>query len=125
MKTDPDKYKDCAYYVGGVSAGQAVRYETAKLGRFCAPAGKALEDQALKAFQTQFNQYFGKYNIQSYLTDIIAAREILYWALLTGFLIGFVYMIFMRLFGGPLVYFSILGLILGTAYGGWMVYQTW
>jgi choline transporter-like protein 2/4/5 len=127
MKTDPNAYKDCVFYAGAtsLSPGVAVRYETAKLARFCAPAGAALEDQALSAFKTAFSQYFGKYNIQSYLSDIVSAREILAWALLSGFLIGFVYMIFMRLFGGPLVYFSILGLILGTAYGGFMVYQTW
>lgn len=84
-----------------------------------------MEDTVIAEFNTQFNKYFGKYNVQAYLTDIISAREILMYTLLTGFFIGFVYMIFMRLFGGPLVYFSILGLILGTAYGGWMVYQSW
>ena len=124
MKTGPvaKDYKNCVYTIQNV---HPIRYETAKIGRFCAPSGKAMEDTVIAEFNTQFNKYFGKYNVQAYLTDIISAREILMYTLLTGFFIGFVYMIFMRLFGGPLVYFSILGLILGTAYGGWMVYQSW
>tara|TARA_B110000285_G_C15108587_1_gene609598 strand:- start:1271 stop:1930 length:660 start_codon:yes stop_codon:yes gene_type:complete len=120
-----ENYKACVWYPAGVVSATPARYETAPLGRFCAPAGKALEDEAVKLFKTQFNQYFGRFNIQSYVADVVSAREILAWTLLSGFFIGFVYMIFMRLFGGPLVYFSILGLILGTAYGGWMVYQSW
>jgi len=43
-------YKACVYYFGGTTVGVAQRYETAKLGRFCAPAGKALEEEAVKAF---------------------------------------------------------------------------
>lgn len=49
-----DLYKDCVYYLGGVTVGKPMRYETSKLGRFCAPSGKALEAEAIKAFQTQF-----------------------------------------------------------------------
>jgi hypothetical protein len=65
MKTGPvsDDYKDCVYYVGGPSVGTEIRYETAKLGRFCAPSGAAMEDTVIKEFNTQFNKYFGKYNV--------------------------------------------------------------
>lgn len=39
-------------------------------------------------------------------------------------MLGFVYMIVLRLCGGPIIYVSILGILLGTAYGGWMLYET-
>ena len=54
----------------------------------------------------------------------MATKEPLLWGLLSGFLIGFVYMIVLRLCGGPIIYASIVAMILGTAYGGWMLYQT-
>jgi hypothetical protein len=125
MTKNPDKYKDCVYYPLGVISGKGARYETAKFGQFCAPSGESLKEDAVKVFESQFNAYFGKFNVQQYLTDIVHAREVLYWTLLSGFLIGFIYLIFLRLFGGPLVYISILAIILGTAYGGFMVYQSW
>lgn len=39
-------------------------------------------------------------------------------------MIGFIYMIVLRLCGGPIIYFSILGMILSTAYGAFMLWQT-
>jgi len=42
----------------------------------------------------------------------------------TAFLLGFFYMIFMRLCGGPIVYLSIVLMIAGTGYGGYMLYNT-
>lgn len=32
-------------------------------------------------------------------------------------------MFVLRFFGGPIIFFSIIGIIGGTAYGGWMLYQ--
>ena len=66
----------------------------------------------------------GQINIASYIADIQAAQEVLLITLGTAFLCGFVYMIFLRLCGGPIIYISILGMIAGTGYGGWMLYQT-
>jgi hypothetical protein len=47
MTKNPSKYKNCVYYLGP----KPIRYETAKLGRFCAPSGKSLEDTAIKTFE--------------------------------------------------------------------------
>lgn len=41
----------------------------------------------------------------------------------TAFLLGFVYMIVLRFFGGPLIWSSIILIIGGTAYGGYMLFQ--
>jgi hypothetical protein len=57
-----------------------------------------------------------------YLADIMAARTLLMYSLITAFFIGFVYMIVLRLCGGPIIYLSILGMILSTAYGAFMLW---
>lgn len=59
-----------------------------------------------------------------YIGDIIACQQLLLWSLGTAFLIGFIYMIVLRLCGGPIIYFSILGMIVSTGYGAFMLWQT-
>jgi len=54
----------------------------------------------------------------------MATKTVLAYSLATAFVIGFVYMIVLRLFGGPIIYLSIVGLIASTGSGGWMLYQT-
>ena len=66
---------------------------------------------------------FGAINIQSILGDVAATREPLLYAFGTAFLIGFIYMIVLRLCGGPIIYLSILAMILGSAFGGFMLYE--
>jgi len=62
-------------------------------------------------------------NIQKYISDIISAKEVLLITLATGFLLGFVYMIVLRLFGGPMIYLSIFALLIGSVVGGFMLFQ--
>lgn len=44
-------------------------------------------------------------------------------ALGSAFLLGFIYMIVLRFLGKPLIFFSLFAIIVGTAYGGWMLFQ--
>ena len=117
-----NKYKDCTYYIGDVQLGKPLRYATKRVGRFCVPNSEEMKKAGLAAFKAEFDKYFGGMNIQKYLADIIAAREVLFITILTWFLIGFVYMIVLRLFGGPMIYMSIIALIIGSALGGYMLY---
>ena len=57
------------------------------------------------------------------MTDIMNVKEVLYWSFLAAFIIGFVFMIVLRIVGGPIIYLSIIGIILGTAYGGYALYE--
>jgi hypothetical protein len=57
-----------------------------------------------------------------YVGDIIACQTLLLYSLGTAFLIGFIYMIVLRLCGGPIIYFSILGMIVSTGYGAFMLW---
>jgi len=81
-----------------------------------------MQTEVVAQFKAEFDKYFGGLNLAGYLADIVAAREVLYWALLTAFVIGFLYLVVLRLCGGPIVYATIVGLIIGTAYGGLMLY---
>ena len=119
-------YSNCTFYAGGTITGSAtaLRYETSlSAGRYCVPSSQALKDQAMAQFQNEFNKFFGGAGLARYLADIMAAKEVLQLTLLTGFLIGFVYMIVLRLCGGPIIYLSILGMIAGTALGAYMLYE--
>jgi hypothetical protein len=59
----------------------------------------------------------------SYLADIIAVQDLLLYSLASGFLIGFVYMIFLRLCGGPIIYITILLTIVASGAGSFMLYD--
>jgi len=53
----------------------------------------------------------------------MACSDLLLMSLGSAFLIGFLYMIVLRIAGGPIIYLSILAMILGTAYGAYMLYD--
>jgi hypothetical protein len=118
-----DKYSDCQYYPLGVVSKEPLRYGTERLSRFCVPDSEALKKDALSAFKAEFDKYFGGMNIQKYISDIISAKEVLLITLGIGFLLGFVYMIVLRLFGGPMIYLSIFALLIGSVVGGYMLNQ--
>ena len=78
----------------------------------------------VKEFKKEFDKYIGASGIQTHISDIMATSEPLLIAFGTAFLIGFIYMILLRLVGGLIIYSSILLMILGTAYGGYMLFET-
>ena len=59
-----------------------------------------------------------------HIADIMATRDLLAWALLSSFLIGFIYLIVLRFVGGCVIWATIVGIILGTALGGYMLWDT-
>lgn len=66
----------------------------------------------------------GGNSLATYLGDIVAAKEVLLITLATAFLIGFVYLIVLRILGGPIIYISIVLILAGCAYGGYMLFET-
>jgi len=59
-----------------------------------------------------------------HIADIMATRDLLAWAILTSFLIGFIYLIVLKFLGGVIIWISIFGMIGGTAVGGFMLWDT-
>jgi hypothetical protein len=137
-ETTAPSYKDCVYYMAAADLmakptdtmkatdlNTPLRYETELMAsRWCVPSSKALEDGAIKEFKKQFDQYFAGAGLAQHLGDIVAAKEVLLYALLTAFLIGFIYLLVLRVLGGPIIYISIVAIIGGCAYGGYMLFET-
>lgn len=121
---DAAYFSDCIWYVGTVAVpDSAARYKTTgMLGRFCVPDGGEVKDTAIKEFNKVFESAFGGANLATYISDIQATKDILLITLGTAFLVGFVYMIVLRLCGGPIVYMTLVGLIVGSAGGGYMLF---
>ena len=65
----------------------------------------------------------GGTSLASYVADISACKDVLLISLGSAFLIGFLYMIVLRLCGGPVIYLSLIGMIVGTAGGGYMLFE--
>ena len=82
-----------------------------------------MKETAVKTFQEEFDKYFGNSGALDIVADIMATRWILLGALGSAFLIGFLYMIVLRFFAKPIVYITLAAVVLGTAYGGWMLYD--
>lgn len=57
-----------------------------------------------------------------YVEDIMVAKDVLVLSFGTAFIVGFCYMIVLRIAGGPIIYLSILAIILSTAYGGYLAW---
>ena len=56
------------------------------------------------------------------INDIVVTWKVIAGSLVTAFLLGFVFMIVLRFFGGPLIWGSILLILSGSGYGG---YELW
>ena len=74
-------------------------------------------------FKIAFQGVLGSFNLQEVLGDISACSEPILICLGVAFLLGFVYLIVLRILGGPIVYISLLAMIVGTAVGGYFLYQ--
>ncbi len=114
--------------MGDVRLDQPLRYPTKPLGQFCVPdidpeAIATVSVEAMNKFSGIFNSYMSKTGLDAYLADVWAVRIPLAWALLSAFLIGFVYLIVLRICGKPMIYISIILIILGVAYAGFVLWQ--
>lgn len=100
------------------------RYETELFGgKICVPSSEALKKEGAAQFKQVFDEMMKANPVTEYFSDIVATQEVLQIGLVLAFVIGFVYMFVLRFFGGPIIFFSIIGIIGGTAYGGWMLYE--
>jgi len=126
MEANPDNYENCVYYFNKDN-NLFFRYDTELVGgKFCLPSAKAMEDvgeKVVEEFQGEFNKFFGDSGIMVYVQDIINTKEVLFYSLATAFVVGFIYMIVLRVAGGPIIYLSILMIILSCAGGGYMLFE--
>lgn len=84
---------------------------------------KANGNKIVEEFNKAWQEHIGGSGVESYFADIVACQQLLLITFGTAFLLGFIYMVILRLCGGPIIYFSIVGIIGGIAYGAFMLYQ--
>ena len=59
----------------------------------------------------------------AHIADILAVGDLLLYTFATAFVIGFIYLIVLRLVGGIIIWCTIIAIIGGSAYGGYMLYN--
>ena len=100
-----------------------VRYDTnLAFGKFCIPDSSAGAD-VFAVFTMAFQGVLGSFNLQEVLGDLSACTEPLLIGLAIAFFTGFLYLIVLRVLGGPIVYISLLAMVLGTAFGGYVLFS--
>ena len=100
------------------------RYETELLAsKFCVPTPDAVKEAAVATFKEQYDKYFGETGAMDVFNDIVATWRIVAGSVFTAFLLGFVFMIFLRFCGGPIIWSSIIVIIGGTIYGGYGLFE--
>jgi hypothetical protein len=95
------------------------------LNKYCVPDLTRVNNATLEAltnFTNYFNQYFNVDKLTNYVTDCINVWQVLAYTIGTAFVIGMIYMIFIRCFAGVLVWltiFSIMAILGGGGYWVW------
>jgi hypothetical protein len=146
--TGLEAYKDCQFFINGVpdtedaiaatpvcsqdmdaealmaAGGSCIfRYETELLAsKFCVPTVDALASTMVSAFKDEYDRYLGDTGALDVFNDIVAVWDLVAASVGAAFVLGFVFMIVLRFFGGPLIWTSIFLTIGGTAYGGYMLF---
>lgn len=115
----------CSGDYNSLATGSCIfRYETELLAsKFCVPTPDALKAAAVSAFKDQYDKYFGDTGAMDVFNDMVATWEVIAGSIVTAFLLGFVFMIVLRFFGGPLIWGSIILIIGGTGFGGYMLWD--
>lgn len=78
----------------------------------------------VKSFEDQAKAFMSNSGADAYVADIMATRDLLGWSILTAFLVGFVYLIVLKFLGGIVIWATIFGIVLGTIFGGYMLFDT-
>ena len=128
MKNNPDYYDRCVYYPLSTKIKKvSFRYDTEPfVDKFCLPS----TEQSIKAvasivdeFKGTFDNLLAEIGVDSFLRDIGKCSDLLVYTIFSAFLVGFLYLILLRFVAGIIVYAAIVVIFLGTAYGGYVIYD--
>lgn len=78
----------------------------------------------VEQFEATVKKYMSQSGADAYIADVMAVRDLLAWTILSAFVIGFIYLILLRMIGSIIIYASIVAIILGTLAGGYMLFDT-
>ena len=91
------------------------------LGRVCAPSTASLSSFA-SGVSSSLNEYLDTSTLSGWINDINTARWIIAASVGIAFVLGLIYMVFLRIFAGVLVWLSILCYFVGIIYLGILFY---
>lgn len=126
---------DIEAYTGDVegnistSATFDYRYDTKKMYGFCVPTFKtggevsALSDSAIKTFKKLFEDTVMEDKLTSYIADIAYSWLVVLICSLTAIVLGYIYLLLIRLLGGLIVWLSIILIQVSLIAGGAYVYS--
>lgn len=73
-------------------------------------------------FEQTVKKYMSQSGVDAYIADVMAVRDLLGYTIISAFLIGFIYLILLRMIGSIIIYSSIVAILLGTTGGGYMLF---
>jgi len=92
------------------------------LKNFCAPDTTALEQAAIKKFKEYFYENFHGDIFTEYISDLISVWYCMVISIGFAFVVGIIYMVFLRFCAGVIIFLSIIAIIVVIAGGGCWIY---
>jgi hypothetical protein len=122
-------YKDCIWYPGSIKfeASKALYDTSPMLGKFCMldPQSNLTQSASKQLIGLILNELSANgIDFAQYMNDLNGAKYPILISMGSAFLIGFIYLIVLRLCGGPIVYLSLLLMVAGGAAGGVLLFFT-
>jgi hypothetical protein len=87
------------------------------------PNSKAASNAAIATFKKTFSKYFNNDKFSEYMKDLVAVWYIYLIMVGISFLLGFVYLIFLKICGSVMIFISMCIPLILFAVGGYMAYS--
>lgn len=97
-------------------------FEFLVLGRVCAPTASALASFSAGA-ESAMDKYLNMSTLSGWINDISIAKWIILSSVGIAFVLGLLYMIFLRIFAGLLVWIAIISYFAGIIVLGYFSYK--
>lgn len=94
------------------------------INRYCLPSNEALEDKALKEFKDRYYNQFHADTFSDYISDFISVWYVLAISVGVAFVLGFIYLVILKLCAGFLLFLSMVLILIIIAGGGYWAYHT-
>lgn len=138
---DKGYFKNCMYYsdmndfagamgidisAAGITSGmEPFRFDTYSVGgHFCIPKiDQILQPSTIQALKDAFSKYVYGDGVAEIVNDIIVAWPVILASIGIAFVAGYIFLFFLRCFGGCLIWIAFLASVLLAAGGGWYAHK--
>jgi hypothetical protein len=130
-----DQFRDCQYWIYdgqddySSEYNYALRYDTITIGNsFCIPDPNKIAEneelmEQLESMTQAYTEVFYGNAIGEAFADAVAVYDVIFYMMLTAAGLGLVYMIIIRVFGGPIIYVSIILILISLGYAGYYCFE--